>query len=210
MEEKDNVIRIGTSPMTPAAPVIQMWAKVRKDYPDIRLQMIPYMNSQESAREILKNLGTNIDIVGGIFDETMLKLRQCQGMEISRQRICCAVSLNHRLASKETLTFQDLYGENFLMMHRGWSNYVDELRDDIWKNHPQIRVVDFDIYSMEIFNRCENSNEILMAVENWKDAHPLLKIIPVEWKYTIPYGILYSTEPSELVKRFLKAVKKAE
>ena len=210
MEEKDNVIRIGTSPMTPAAPVIQMWAKVRKDYPDIRLQMIPYMNSQESAREILKNLGTNIDIVGGIFDETMLKLRQCQGMEISRQRICCAVSFNHRLASKETLTFQDLYGENFLMMHRGWSNYVDELRDDIWKNHPQIRVVDFDIYSMEIFNRCENSNEILMAVENWKDAHPLLKIIPVEWKYTIPYGILYSTEPSELVKRFLKAVKKAE
>lgn len=210
MEEKDNVIRIGTSPMTPAAPVIQMWAKVRKDYPDIRLQMIPYMNSQESAREILKNLGTNIDIVGGIFDETMLKLRQCQGMEISRQRICCAVSLNHRLASKEMLTFQDLYGENFLMMHRGWSNYVDELRDDIWKNHPQIRVVDFDIYSMEIFNRCENSNEILMAVENWKDAHPLLKIIPVEWKYTIPYGILYSTEPSELVKRFLKAVKKAE
>lgn len=210
MEEKDNVIRIGTSPMTPAAPVIQMWAKVRKDYPDIRLQMIPYMNSQESAREILKNLGTNIDIVGGIFDETMLKLRQCQGMEISRQRICCAVSLNHRLASKETLTFQDLYGENFLMMHRGWSNYVDELRDDIWKNHPQIRVVDFDIYSMEIFNRCENSNEILMAVENWKDAHPLLKIIPVEWKYTIPYGILYSTEPSELVKRFLKVVKKAE
>ena len=210
MEEKDNVIRIGTSPMTPAAPVIQMWAKVRKDYPDIRLQMIPYMNSQESAREILKNLGTNIDIVGGIFDETMLKLRQCQGMEISRQRICCAVSLNHRLASKETLTFQDLYGGNFLMMHQGWSNYVDELRDDIWKNHPQIRVVDFDIYSMEIFNRCENSNEILMAVENWKDAHPLLKIIPVEWKYTIPYGILYSTEPSELVKRFLKAVKKAE
>ena len=210
MEEKDNVIRIGTSPMTPAAPVIQMWEKVRKDYPDIRLQMIPYMNSQESAREILKNLGTNIDIVGGIFDETMLKLRQCQGMEISRQRICCAVSLNHRLASKETLTFQDLYGENFLMMHRGWSNDVDELRDDIWKNHPQIRVVDFDIYSMEIFNRCENSNEILMAVENWKDAHPLLKIIPVEWKYTIPYGILYSTEPSELVKRFLKAVKKAE
>ena len=210
MEEKDNIIRIGTSPMTPANPIVELWTKVQKSHQDIRLQLIPYMNSQESAREILKNLGTNIDIVGGIFDETMLKLRQCQGMEISRQRICCAVSLNHRLASKETLTFQDLYGENFLMMHRGWSNYVDELRDDIWKNHPQIRVVDFDIYSMEIFNRCENSNEILMAVENWKDAHPLLKIIPVEWKYTIPYGILYSTEPSELVKRFLKAVKKAE
>ena len=209
MQEKDSVVRIGTSPMTPAAPLVQVWSKIQKEYPNIRIQMIPYMNSQESAREILKNLGSNIDVVGGIFDETMLKLRQCQGMELSRQRICCAVSINHRLAQKEILTYQDLYGERFLMMHRGWSNYVDELRDDIWKNHPQIQLVDFDIYSMEIFNQCENSNEVLMAVENWKDAHPLLKIIPVEWKYTIPYGILYSTEPTDLVKRFLKAIKKA-
>ncbi|HJA67492.1 MAG TPA: LysR family transcriptional regulator [Candidatus Mediterraneibacter cottocaccae] len=208
MEEKDNVIRIGTSPMTPAAPVVELWSKIQKEHPDIHLQIIPYMNSQENAREILKNLGTNIDIVGGIFDETMLKLRQCRGMELSRQHICCAVSLNHRLAQKEVLTVQDLYGERLLLMHRGWSNYVDALRDDIWKNHPQIQIVDFNIYSMEIFNRCENSNEILMAVENWEGVHPLLRIIPVEWKYTIPYGILYSSEPSPLVKRFLKAVKK--
>lgn len=64
MEEKDNIIRIGTSPMTPAAPLVQTWSKVQKNYPDIRLQLIPYMNSQESAREILKNLGANIDVVG--------------------------------------------------------------------------------------------------------------------------------------------------
>lgn len=107
------------------------------------------------------------------------------------------------------LTFQDLYGENPLMMRRGWSNYVDELRDEIWKNHPQIRVVDFDIYSVDIFNQCENSNDILMAVENWKDVHPLLKVIPVEWKYTIPYGVLHSPEPSKLVRRFLEGIKKA-
>ncbi len=150
-----------------------------------------------------------IDIVAGIFDETMLKLRQCAGMEIGRQQICCAVSVNHRLAEKEMLTFQDLYGENPLMMRRGWSNYVDELGDEIWKNHPQIRVVDFDIYSVDIFNQCENSNDILMAVENWKDVHPLLKVIPVEWKYTIPYGVLYSPEPSKLVRRFLEGIKKA-
>ena len=208
MQEKDNVIRIGTSPMTPAAPLIQLWSKVQKEYPDIKLQMVPYMNSLENAREILKNLGQNIDVVGGIFDETMLKLRQCAGLELSRQPLCCAVSLNHPLAQKDVLTIQDLHGENFLMMHRGWSNYVDELRDDIWKNHPQIHVVDFDIYSVEIFNQCENSNDILMVVENMKDVHPLLKVIPVEWKSSIPYGILYSPELSERVKRFLKIMKK--
>ena len=209
MQEKDNVIRIGTSPMTPAAPLLQIWSRVQKEHTDIKLQMIPYMNSSESAREILKNLGKNIDVVAGIFDETMLKLRQCAGLELSRQKIYCAVSVSHRLADRELLTFEDLHGENFLMMHRGWSNYVDELRDDIWKNHPQIHVADFDIYSVDIFNQCENSNDILMVVENWRDVHPLLKVIPVEWKYTIPFGILYSPEPTDLVRRFLKTVKQA-
>mgnify|MGYP006066312479 CR=1 FL=1 len=208
MEEKDSVIRIGTSPMTPVAPLLREWSKVQKEYPDIKLQMVPFMNTLENAREILKNLGTNIDVVAGIFDDTMLKLRQCAGFELSRQRLCCAVSVNHRLAGREMLTFEDLYGENFLMMHRGWSNYVDELRDDIWKNHPKIHVVDFDFYNMEVFNRCENSDDILMVVENWRDVHPLLKVVPVEWKYTIPFGILYSPEPSELVRKFLKAMKK--
>lgn len=206
MEEKDNVIRIGTSPMTPAQPLVDSWAQVQEKCPDIKIQLVPFMNSQENAREILKNLGTNIDVVAGIFDDTMLKLRQCEGLELSWQNICCAVSLNHRLAQKEVMTVEDLYGENFLMMHRGWSKYVDELRDDIWQNHPEIQVTDFDIYSVDIFNQCENSNDILMAVENWKNVHPLLKVIPVEWKYSIPFGVLYSKEPSELVKRFLKAL----
>ena len=69
-------------------------------------------------------------------------------------------------------------------------------------------MVDFDIYSVDIFNRCENSNDVLMVVENWKDVHPLLKFIPVDWNYTIPFGILYSLDPSALVVRFLKALKK--
>ena len=209
MEEKDNIIRIGTSPMTPAAPIMQLWAKIQKECPDMKLQMIPYINSLESAREILKNLGENIDIVGGIFDETMLKLRQCAGLELSKQRICCAVSVNHRLADKEMLTFQDLYGENFLMMHRGWSNYVDELRDDIWKNHPQIHIVDFDFYDVAAFNQCENNNCVLMAVENWRYVHPLLKILRVDWDYTIPFGLLHAPKPSAVVKQFLKAVQRA-
>ena len=49
MEEKDNMIRIGTSPMTTAAPLLEIWSKVQKKYPEIRVQMVPYINSQENA-----------------------------------------------------------------------------------------------------------------------------------------------------------------
>ena len=115
------------------------------------------------------------------------------------------MSVHHRLAAKDKLKITDLYGENLMLMHRGWSHYVDRLRDELWSNHPQINIVDFDFYSMDVFNRCENSNDVLLAIPGWANVHPLLKVIPVEWDHNIPYGILHSPEPSPTVQRFLDA-----
>lgn len=209
MQETANVIRIGTSPMTPAQVLVDLWPKLQAYCPNIKFQLIPFDNTPENAREILGNLGQNIDVVAGIFDETMLNLRQCKGLEISREPICCAVSVHHRLAQKNSLTVQDLYGENLMLMRRDWSHYVDLLRDDLWKNHPQIHIVDFDFYDVAAFNQCENNNCVLMAVENWRYVHPLLKILPVDWGYTIPFGLLHSPNPSFAVAEFLRAVEQA-
>lgn len=207
MQEDTNIIRIGTSPMTPAQILVKLWPKIHAQCPEIKFQLVPFDNTPENAREILANLGQNIDIIAGIFDETMLNLRQCAGFEISIEPICCAVSIHHKLADKNQLTVKDLYGENLMLMHRGWSHYVDRLRDDIWQNHNEINIVDFDFYDVGVFNRCENTNDILMAVDAWSGVHPLLKVIPVEWEYTIPYGLLYSPKPSDTVKHVLSAVR---
>ena len=209
MQEDTNIIRIGTSPMTPAQLLMQLWPRIQEQCPDMKFQIIPYENTPENAREILANLGRNIDVVGGIFDDTMLDLRHCAGLELSREPFCCAVSIHHRLAAKDKLKIQDLYGENLLLMHRGWSHYVDRLRDDIWQNHNQIQIVDFDFYNMNIFNHCENSDDVLLAIPGWANVHPLLKVIPVVWEHGIPYGLLHSSQPSEIVKRFLAAVQGA-
>ena len=209
MQEDTNIIRIGTSPMTPAQLLMQLWPRIQEQCPDMKFQIIPYENTPENAREILANLGRNIDVVGGIFDDTMLDLRHCAGLELSREPFCCAVSIHHRLAAKDKLKIQDLYGENLLLMHRGWSHYVDRLRDDIWQNHNQIQIVDFDFYNMNIFNHCENSDDVLLAIPGWANVHPLLKVIPVVWEHGIPYGLLHSSQPSEIVKRFLAAAQGA-
>ena len=209
MQEDAKVIRIGTSPMTPAQLLIPLWPKIQNLCPDIKFQIIPFENTPENAREILGNLGKNIDIVCGIFDETMLKLRGCDGTVLSREPFCCAVSVHHRLAAKDRLLIKDLYGENLLLMRRGWSGYVDSLRDELWKNHPQINITDFEFYNMDIFNRCESSDDILLAIPGWANVHPLLKGIPVDWDFGIPFGILHSCEPTETVKKFLEAARKA-
>ena len=209
MQEDTKVIRIGSSPMTPAQLLMQLWPKIQTHCPDMKFQIIPFENTPENAREILGNLGKNIDVVGGIFDETMLELRRCAGLELSREPFCCAVSIHHRLAEKDRLKPEDLYGENLMLMRRDWSHYVDRLRDDIWQNHSRIHIVDFDFYSMEAFNRCENSNDVLLAIPGWASVHPLLKVIPVDWEHSIPFGLLHAPQPSGIVKQFLEAVKAA-
>ena len=209
MQEDTKVIRIGSSPMTPAQLLMQLWPKIQTHCPDMKFQIIPFENTPENAREILGNLGKNIDVVGGIFDETMLELRRCAGLELSREPFCCAVSIHHRLAEKNRLKPEDLYGENLMLMRRDWSHYVDRLRDDIWQNHSRIHIVDFDFYSMEAFNRCENSNDVLLAIPGWASVHPLLKVIPVDWEHSIPFGLLHAPQPSGIVKQFLEAVKAA-
>ena len=205
MESETELIRIGTSPMTPGTVLLELWPKIHESCPNMKIELIPFDNTPENAREILGNLEKNIDVIAGIFDDTMLELRRCAGTKLREEPICCAVSLNHPLAAKERLSVRDLYGQRLLLMHRNWSHHVDKLREDLRTNHRQIEIQEFDFYSMEIFNRCENSKDILMAVSCWKGVHPLLKILPVDWDYSIPYGLLHAPEPSEPVRKFLRA-----
>ena len=95
-----------------------------------------------------------------------------------------------------------------MLMHRGWSSNGDKLRDDIIENYPDINISDFDLYNIDVFNRCENNNGLLLTIKSWESVHPLIKIIPVDWDYKILYGLLYSKEPSDKVKRLIKAVEK--
>ena len=206
MQQDEQIIRIGTSPMTPAQVLLALWPKIHEHYPNMKFQLVPFENTPENAKEILANLGQNIDIVAGIFDETLLDLRKCKGFELMRNPICCAVSINHPLAEKDRLKVTDLYGENLMLIHRGWSHYVDKLRDDLWMNHPQIKIIDFDFYNVSVFNQCENSNDVLMAIDSWQSVHPLLKIIPVERDFSIPYGLLHSPEPTKTVQDFLSII----
>lgn len=202
----EGTIRIGSSPMTPTQLLVNLWPKIHSICPDINFQIIPFENTPENARGILSNLGQNIDVVAGLFDESFFNIKNCTGFEVCKVPICCAVSLNHPLAQKELLTIEDLYGENLMLIHRGWGSYIDRLRDEIWANHPQIHIVDFDFYNVDVFNQCQNSNNILMAIDAWRGVHPLLKIIPVKWDYLIPYGLLHSDHPSENVEKLLSAL----
>lgn len=209
MQGNENMIRLGSSLTTPCQFLMELWPHIHEIAPDLKFEIINFENTPENAREILKKLGQNIDVVAGIFDETMLALRGCTAQELIRVPLCCAMSIYHPLAQKPRLTMQDLHGHKLMLMKRNWSKYVDLLRDDLCENHPQVEIVDFSFYDLEAFNRCEHDNVLLMAVPQWAHIHPLLKIVPVDWNYEIPFGLLYSPTPTQTVRHFLQAATKA-
>ncbi|MDE6678384.1 MAG: LysR family transcriptional regulator [Ruminococcus sp.] len=207
MQKDEAVIRIGTSPMTPGQFLMDMWASIHEICPDIKFQLIPFDNTPQNSVEILKNLGKNIDIVAGLFDDNFLKERKCSGLLLSYEPIRCAVSIYNELANKSELDVTDLYGRNLMIIHRGWNKCLDVMRDDLLRNHSEINIVDFNMFTLNAFNQCENSDNIMIAIDNWANVHPLLKVLPVDWNYCIPFGLLHSPEPSPDVRRFLRAVR---
>lgn len=206
-DKSGSVIRIGTSIMTPPQFVVALWGEIYKRQPDLKFQLISFENTPENAREILSHLGDNIDIVAGVYDRLLLEDNRCAAFHLKNVPIKCAVSLKHRLALKDKLTLDDLKGENLMLIRRNWNETVDRLRDDIVNNHREINIVDFPFFNVDVFNQCENGNNILIAIDEWVNVHPLLKIIPVEWDYELTFGIMHSPDPSEQVKRLIDTVK---
>ena len=108
MMEEENLIRIGTSPLTPAEAFTEIWPQIHKLCPEMQFRIVPFENTPENAAEILGNLGQNIDVVLGIFDEALLELRKCDGFIVYDVPISISLSLDHPLAQKERLRFHNL------------------------------------------------------------------------------------------------------
>lgn len=208
MQGEEKIIRVGNSMMTPSQFILELWPKIKSECPDMKFQIVPFENTPENARGILTSLGENIDIVSGWFDEKFWGYENCVAKKLEDEPICCALSINHPLAFKEKLKLTDFYGENVMLIRRGWNRHIDALRDEIWTEHPQINIIDIPFFNIDVFNRCESGNGILMGFKKWSNVHPLLKFVPVEWDYTIPFGILHAKNPSPCVKEFLDAVSK--
>lgn len=202
-KQEESVIRVGTSITTPSQCILSILSKLDNEQERFKLRFVSFENTPENAIGILRNLGNHIDIVAGTYSENFLKERQCQALKISEEPICVAVSIYHPLANKEYLEITDLYDQTLMIPKTGWNEYIDVLKQDIQVQHPSVHMEEVSFYNLETFNRCEASQNLLIAFSYWGLAHPLLKILPVRWNYTIPFGIMYSLQPTSTVLDFI-------
>lgn len=204
----DTTFCVGTSLLNPAKPFMDLWYRVNHDFPDYKLHLVPFEDNHEGILGEIKKLGEKFDFLIGVCDSKAW-LSLCRFLPLGRYRKMIAVSREHRLSTKTCLDISDLYGETLMMVQRGDSGVNDFIRNDLQTNHPQIHIEDTPpFYDLSVFNRCAETGNVLLSIECWQDVHPGLVTIPVNWEYSIPYGLLYSLHAPDDVLRFVQTVKK--
>ena len=89
----------------------------------------------------------------------------------------------------------------------GDSLILNRLHDEIETKHPKISILNIShFYDTNIFNECEQMGCIMETLDIWKDVHPSIVTIPMEWAYEIPYGIVYAKQPSDPVQAFINII----
>ena len=205
-KDKAQSIRIGTSIMTPAKFLLDVWAEIQRFNPYLKIELIPFENTPINSVEILKNLGKHIDIVAGLYDDNFLIERGCQAAHLYDKKLLFAIPVTNSLCSKHKIELADLKGQKVLLIRKNWNEYIDELREDLTANG--VTIEEFEMFNLGAYNRAVQENVPIITVEGWENVHPLLKIVPADWEYRIPFGILYSPTPSKQVKDFIGAMKK--
>ena len=203
----DTTFCVGTSLLNPAKSFMDLWYSVNSDFPGYKLHLVPFEDDHRGIVSEIENLGKKFDFLIGVCDsKTWLSL--CRFLPLGRYKKMVAVPREHRLASKKIINTEDLYGETLMMVCRGDSGVNDFLRNDLEKNHPRIHIEDTPpFYDLSVFNRCAETGSVLLTIECWSEVHPGLVTVPVNWDYSIPYGILYSSNAPNDALKLIETIK---
>lgn len=204
--QEKQAICIGTSILRPCKMLMDLWAKIDDGTLPVTIRIVPFDDSPAGMEAMLETLGKEIDCFVSPCDS--LTWRAQYNILVLRHGECCiAVPRKHRLAKKERLCWEDLDGETFMLVKRGNSPVLNRLHDEIETKHPEIEIIDIPhFYDTNIFNECEQTGCIMETLDIWKDVHPSIITIPMEWDYKMPYGIVYAKQPSKQLQDFINII----
>ena len=205
-KEETYTIKVGTSLLFPAKPLIDLWNRVYAQDIPVKIQIVPMENGKTNILTFLSELGKSIDCFVAPYEAEEV-YKKCNILKLGNYDFCCAVSRTHRLAKNKILKWKDLYNETLMLVKKGNSPAIDEIRTEIERNHPKINIFDIDtFYGVDVFNECEQKDYIMEVLSSWNEIHPSLVTIPVEWNYSISYGIVYPKNLNKCLKTFINAL----
>ena len=204
MAADTKVFRVGTSMLNPAKPFMDLWYRTSADFPNYALNLVPFEDDHNGILAEIAQLGEKFDFLVAAC-ESDIWLEKCSMLPLGHYEIMCAVPRAHRFAQKELLVPSDLRGETLLMVAPGDSVTNDAVRHTLDALNVHIEDMAY-FYDISVFNRCAETGSVLLTLSCWKDVHPALVTIPVDWDYSVPYGLLYPLHPPAHIERFVRTL----
>lgn len=208
-------ISVGSSLLNPAKIFMDLWYQVNPLLPDYKLQIVPFEDTHEGILDEIKKVGLKYDFLIGVCDSRSWR-NYINFTPVGYVNKMIAVTPHHPSAQKyfklkkpnAKLKVSDLHGYTLMMIKEGDSPLNDRIRADLRAHHPQITIEDTpQHYDVSVFNRCVETDQVLLTMECWTEVHPALVSIPVEWDYGMPYGLIYAKDARLEVKNFLECAK---
>lgn len=202
-KKEAHVIKIGTSMLRPCQPLMRILSSDEEMSSSFQFRIVPFDDNPAAMEKMLESLGKKIDCIIGPCDSIRWQ-KKYTIFRLEDQKCCCAVSRKNPLSDKESLSWDDLDGQDFMMVRRGESPVLDSIRDEIEQNHPAIRIIDIPaFYDTDVFNSCDDQGAIMETLPIWNDVHPSLKTLDMDWDYTMPYGLIAAKHPSTAMQKLI-------
>ena len=199
-------IRIGMSLMRPGTPLIEIWQQKNQQLSGFNLQITAFDDAEVNLSSPSARLGKDFDIIVGPNDGIRWQ-ESIQTKVLGFENFLLAAPKNHRLAEKRVLSFDDLKNETVLLPPRNESPNIELISRDLEENHPEINLVATDnFFTPNIYNDYANQDYLVFIRETWRYLSPGMIVIPVEWDYKGPYGVMYSREPRQAVVEFVALI----
>lgn len=202
--QSQKIIRIGTSLLRSAQPLIKVWSGMENN-DDFQVELVSFEDDPLSMQRMFMNIGTKIDFFVGPMNSEQIKYGPYQTYDLPETKFYWGVPINNHLANKKKLALTDLKNDKVIMVKRGLSPKLDALRDRLEKN--EITVIDSeDFYNINTFNICSQNNYIMETLGIWKDVYAPIKSVEMDNDYRMPYGIVYSQQAPASVRQFIEMI----
>lgn len=170
--------------------------------------IVPISSEYKDFTDELRNLGKNVDVIPYFLGHDGLQ-SVCSTFCLAKLPLCIAVPAGHPLFDRELLNFEDLNGYDLLSINSAANRYYKVFNSDILSKAPDINLHCSNYYDFNILNYAVSCKQLILAGAYLKNAHPLLKLIPVKWDHYLPYGLHHSHTPSVAVLELLQAFRDA-
>ena len=205
-ENKSDSVRIGIMDTFSDEFMLANWFPAEESHRK-HSNMYFFGTSNENIDNMFQSVGKDIDICVDIYDEKLAKKYGINAIKLSETKICCAIPLNHRLANKTEVSFDDLCGEKIATLKKGrslvWDNAISSIKEDYFG----FNIFEIEKFNIKTFNRCENENRIMFVTENSKKVYPFCKNIPLSKTYPIPFGLYYSKNANDRTMKLIELIK---